>query len=322
MNTLKKALGWLCIAIVLGLGITVLAYPQAVNQIAGLAVAQSSTQWNRLKDFAQGDAFSNGVGAFSPCLFNGVTCDRQRGTIANGAQVDVTRLGGSSTPSDAFANPTTTNVLWVLNSLFNGTTWDRARSATADALASTGLTAAGNMVFNGSAWDRQRSSTGDGAAAIGIQNISQHAFNGSLFDRIRTASAITNTATTSIGVQLSTQISTWSVTNTPAVATAATASKAAGGGTVRHVATSVTVCVAANATAQVPILFHLRDGATGAGTIIRTWALSSPVTHSECNSLSALNMTGSANTAMTIESAAAPVAGSQATVTLTGYSTP
>jgi hypothetical protein len=293
MNSVKKAFGWLCIAIVFGLGITMIAYPAAVTQVAGLAVAQSSTQWNQLKDFAIGDAQSNGAGLFAPCLYNGVTCDRQRGTIAGGAEVAVKSVSGGVTPADAFANPTNALTIFGLNGLFNGTTWDRIRSATADALASTG-----------------------------IQSVSVGLFNGTAFDRKRSASSTNNTATTSLGVEQVAILSTWTVTNTPAVATQATASKATGGGTVRHVATSVTVCVAAAGTAQTPLLFHLRDGATGAGTIIRTWAFSAPINSAECDSISGLNQTGTANTAMTIESAAAPVAAAQATVTLTGYSTP
>jgi hypothetical protein len=114
----------------------------------------------------------------------------------------------------------------------------------------------------------------------------------------------------------------WSVTNTPAVATQATASQAAGAGTVKHVATSITICVAANGTAQVPLLFHLRDGATGAGTILRTWAFSAPVTTSQCENIVGINYIGTAATAMTIESAAAPVAAAQATVSMAGYDLP
>lgn len=293
MKTLHKAFGWFLIAIVFGLGVTMVAFPAAVTQVAGLAVAQTSTQWNQLKDFAQGDAFSSGVAAVSPCLFNGVTCDRQRGTIANGAQVDITRIGGATTPADAFANPTNTNTIFSLNALFNGATWDRIRSATADALASTG-----------------------------IQMFNQGMFNGATFDRGRSVSATNNTATTSTGALQVVPLSTWSVTSTPAVATQATASRAAGGGSVRHVAQSVTVCIAAGATAQVPILVHLRDGATGAGTILRTWAFAQPINTGSCAFEELLNQTGSANTAMTIETAAATGATVQGTVTLGGYSTP
>jgi hypothetical protein len=37
--------------------------------------------------------------------------------------------GGSTTPADAFANPSTAGLNFSLSSLFNGTTWDRLRSA-------------------------------------------------------------------------------------------------------------------------------------------------------------------------------------------------
>jgi hypothetical protein len=95
MTHLKNALGWLCLALVMGLGITMLAYPAAITQLAGLAVAQSLTQWNQLKDMAIGDAQSNGSALVTPCLWNGTTCDRQRGTIAGGALVTQAQSGNA-----------------------------------------------------------------------------------------------------------------------------------------------------------------------------------------------------------------------------------
>jgi hypothetical protein len=247
MKTLSKWAGRLCIALVFGLGIAMIAYPAAVTQIAGLAVAQSATQWNQLKDMAQGDAQSNGVALFSPCLWNGTTCDRAR----SGGAAD-----GQSTTGISGANP----------SLFNGATFDRARSA----------------------------------------------------------SATNNTSATSLGAAYVTPLSTWFQTSTPAANTQATTSKAAGGGTVRHVATSITWCFATDtAVGAGPFNINLRDGATGAGTIIRTWIVDLPaVENSQCQDLSGLNMTGTANTAMTLEFAAAGGAATVETVTLTGYSTP
>lgn len=96
MSMLKKVFGWCCIATVLGLGITIFAYPAAITQLAGLAVAQTSTQWNRLKDMAVGDGQANGVGLFSPCLWNGTSCDRQRGSVTGGALVNVSNFPGIS----------------------------------------------------------------------------------------------------------------------------------------------------------------------------------------------------------------------------------
>jgi hypothetical protein len=257
-----------------------------------LAVAQSATQWNNVADAAKGDSLGSGVLAEAPMIWNGVSFDRLYGTITNGARVDVTRMSGAITPADAFANPTTANTMWSLNGVFNGTTWDRQRTTTADALASTGIAAGNNVLFNGSTFDRQDS-----------------------------ASATNNTATTTLGVAYSTPLSTWSVTNSANAGTPS-ASKAAGGGTVRHVATGISICVGAAGTAQPVVQVNLRDGATGAGTIIRSWQLAAPANDNACSDLSGLNMTGSANTAMTIEFAAATAAATQASVNLTGYSTP
>ena len=186
--------------------------------------------------------------------------------------------------------------MWSLNGVFNGTTWDRQRTTTADALASTGIAAGNNVLFNGSTFDRQDS-----------------------------ASATNNTATTTLGVAYSTPLSTWSVTHNPGANTQAVASKAAGGGTVRHVATGITACVQTNAGIAQAVTVNLRDGATGAGTVMRTWFLSTENvggSDAQCTDLSGLNMTGSANTAMTIETNAAAGVNTFHTVTLTGYSTP
>ena len=274
------------------LGGVMVGYP-AISQLVGLAVAQSATLWNNVIDAAKGDSQASGILGMSPYVWNGVSFDRVRGDIANGMDVDVTRISGSVTPADAYANPTTANQMWALNGVFNGTTWDRVRTATADALASTGVQTGNPSLFNGATFDRQ-----DGI------------------------SATNNTAVTSVGVPHVASLSTWSVTNTPAVATQATASKALGGGTVRHVATSVAWCIAAGVTPQAILLINLRDGATGVGTILRSWAVAVVAADSKCIDISGLNITGTANTAMTIETAAATSAAVQGTVTLTGYSTP
>jgi hypothetical protein len=111
----------------------------------------------------------------------------------------------------------------------------------------------------------------------------------------------------------------WGIQNSPVAATQATISKAAVANT-RHVATSVTVCISAVA-AQPGITFNLRDGATGAGSIIWTAVLAnSTVGGSTCVTSPPLNLIGSSNTAMTLESVGAPAATNFATVSLTGYS--
>ncbi len=238
----------------------------AVSTIAGLAVAQSTTVWNSVKDAALGDNLTNGLLAGQLYFFDGTDFDRARGDTTFGLDVDVTRMPGSGqTPADAFANPTTFSGSWSLGGIFNGTTWDRTRSA----------------------------------------------------------SGTNNTATTSTGAMQVAPLSTWSVIKTVnAAVTAASASKAAGGGTVRHVATSITLCYSDTEIAGVSQV-NLRDGATGAGTILRSWFISVPVAgEARCENLTGLNIAGSANTAMTLEFGAATAATSSKTVSLTGYSTP
>jgi hypothetical protein len=340
--------GALCAGMAIMLGSVIIGYP-AISQLVGLAVAQSPTQWTNVVDAAKGDAQQSGILGTSLYMFNGVAFDRARGDTTNGIDVDVTRLGGTLTPSDAFANPTDISKMWTLNSIFNGSTWDRMRTASGDALStgllavgnltfngstwdrmrtasgdalSTGLLAAGNLTFNGSTWDRVRSASADALAATGISARNNVLFNGSTFDRQRGVSATNNTATTTTGVAYSTQLSTWVVTNTQSGAVQATVSKAAGGTTVRHVATDVTICRGDTAVAA-PVLVHLRNGASGVGTILRSWVIGiSTANESKCENVTGLNITGSANTAMTLEFAAAGSATSISTVTLAGYSTP
>lgn len=266
------------------LGGVMIGYP-AISQLVGLAVAQSATTWNNVIDAAIGDAQTSGILGMNSYLFNGLTFDRQRGT---GGSANV-NLVGAITPADAYANPTTASQIWNLNAVSNGLTWDRMRSATADALASTGMTAAGNMLFN---------------------NVT--------FDRWRSVSAGNNTATTFQGAAYVVPLSNWTLNNSASAGTPS-ATKASGGGSVRHVATAVSACVAVGATAQTPVQVNLVDGAA----VLRSWNLSAAVSgNSACINESGLNITGTAATAMIIQFAGATVASSVASVNLSGYSTP
>ncbi len=109
----------------------------------------------------------------------------------------------------------------------------------------------------------------------------------------------------------------WAVQHQPAAATAAIISRAAAAG-IRHVATGATVC-AVGVAAQPALAFNLRDGATGAGTILWTAKLSAAAGATACLASPPLNLYGTTNTAMTLESAAAPAATNFATVSLSGY---
>jgi hypothetical protein len=105
----------------------------------------------------------------------------------------------------------------------------------------------------------------------------------------------------------------------PAAATQATCSKAAGSANVQHVCTAITASIACGATAQTPIHAYLRDGATGAGTILWSAVLAAPANGTAGVSLTGLNIVGSAGTAMTLEFEAAGVAASVESVALSGY---
>lgn len=69
-------------------------------------------------------------------MYNGATWDRVRGTIAGGLQVNCVTgcAGGASTPTDAFANPTTAGLQQTFNMGWNGASWDRLRSSIANGL--------------------------------------------------------------------------------------------------------------------------------------------------------------------------------------------
>ena len=72
-NFFSRAIGIGSLATALILIGAFFAYPAAIQQLVGLAVAQSSTKWNLLADMAKGDANQNGVMLQSPCLWNGTT---------------------------------------------------------------------------------------------------------------------------------------------------------------------------------------------------------------------------------------------------------
>ena len=108
---LTNTIGAVAIAVVLVMGITV-AGRTAISELAGLAVAQTSSLWNSVKDASAGDALANGIMAQSSYLFNGLTFDRLRGAPT----------------SDAAA---ATGLQASIIELFNGTTYDRMRGGLA-----------------------------------------------------------------------------------------------------------------------------------------------------------------------------------------------
>lgn len=113
----------------------------------------------------------------------------------------------------------------------------------------------------------------------------------------------------------------WTAVHNPSTATQATIAKAAGGAGVKHVCTGIVATIATGTTAQTPLSVYLRDGASGAGTIIATGTLSAPANSGGVLALLGLHIVGSANTAMTLEFSGAGVTASLQAVTLMGYDT-
>lgn len=115
---------------------------------------------------------------------------------------------------------------------------------------------------------------------------------------------------------------TFAIQHTPAANTQATIAQAAAGGHRRNIARSITVTFSNNASgaAAVGTVFNLRDGATGAGTILWSGTIWLPATPgaSESIALSDLDIVGSENTAMTLEAAAGGGANTVQSVALTG----
>lgn len=97
----------------------------------------------------------------------------------------------------------------------------------------------------------------------------------------------------------------WSLNHAPAVSTQATVSKAAGAAGVKHVAVAVTFGFSAGTAlaGATTITVSLRDGATGAGTVLKSWQFSLPaaVVAPFAIQLSDMHVKGSPATAMTLE---------------------
>lgn len=113
----------------------------------------------------------------------------------------------------------------------------------------------------------------------------------------------------------------WTQLSAPAAGTQGTTSKTAGSTGVRHVADCVSYSAGAIAApAATTLTINLRDGATGAGTVIWTKTVTIPATaapHYD-NNFCGLNLIGTAATAMTLEFSAS-LASESESVTLTGY---
>jgi len=157
-----------------------------------------------------------------------------------------------------------------------------------------------------------------------------YVFNSSTYDKSRSASlgnystSLTLTSRNSIGTNLIEKGSRWTVVSTPAANSQASASIASEAN-VRHVLD--TVCFSASSNAAVVATngtVDIRDGATGAGTIISQFRVAIEVAAGAGVQIvspycvSGLNLVGTTNTAMTAEFSAG-VTGATESITITGF---
>ena len=160
-----------------------------IMETVGLAVAQSNIIWNNLKDSNVGDNLTSGTGAMGMYYFDGTNMDRVRGT---GGAMNVS-MGGTATPAEGYANPTTASISWTLLGLFNGSTWDRALSSShGDGItAARGINSASfGYLFGGATWDRMLSSThADNLTTARGANVAgfNYGFDGTNWDRLLTS---------------------------------------------------------------------------------------------------------------------------------------
>lgn len=168
------------------------------------------------------------------------------------------------------------------------------------------------------------SSDNQAAGTSGLQGTVSRltAFDGTTFDRLRTNAAAVIAGATQGTALLVASPGAWSVNHVPAANTKATITKAAGAAGVRHVCTSITALLNALTTATEGVVqLNLRDGLTGAGTILWSAMLHAIPAGTTGIAISGLAIFGSAATAMTLEFVAAGGADTTESVALTGYST-
>ncbi len=145
-------------------------------------------------------------------------------------------------------------------------------------------------------------------------------FDGVAYDRARALSAANISAAAPLGAALVTQVGEWSIQASPAVGAQATIARAAIAAQ-RHVCKGFSLTLNAVAAIVVPVVVNLRDGASGAGTILWSGRFTAPAGTTVVFARENLNIFGTVNTAMTMEFAAAPAGTDFQNVALNGYTT-
>lgn len=114
----------------------------------------------------------------------------------------------------------------------------------------------------------------------------------------------------------------WAVNHVPGAAAQATITRAAAGAGLKNVCNSISAAFVAGGTAPAAatITLNLRDGATGAGTILwsKTLGVQAAAGSGQHIDLGGISIVGSANTAMTLEFSAAGAANTLESVAMSG----
>lgn len=134
------------------------------------------------------------------------------------------------------------------------------------------------------------------------------------------ASALAQGTQPVANVQLVTDPGEWTLTSAPAVATVATASRAATAG-IRHILKSIQASLQAVAAQAAPVTVVVRDGATGVGTILWQDRIIANAGVNFAISIMGVNIAGTTGNAMTVEFIAAPAATNFETLSASGYDT-
>lgn len=178
--------------------------------------------------------------------------------------------------------------------------------------------------YNGASFDRLRAdNTGaDGiSGTLGSLSVASKLLGLSgagTFSRIRIADAAFVSQLATAGALAVAEPGTWSIVHFPAANTQATVTRAAGGAGVRHVCQGISASTTGAGTDNLTV--RLRDGATGAGTILwECYVPRNPTLPYNAINVTGLRIVGSPNTAMTLEFSGATSGNGFAGVALTGF---
>ena len=205
---MKKIIAAFLAAIVLMAGSAFLVRSQ-ISSLSGLAVAQTLTpvQWNNVRDAIAASSLAGGVLATGVFAFDGLTMSRMTGTVANGLDVDVTRIAGGITLASDTANPTNALETGAFLMVFNGidSNWDRnLTGTTGDGAGGAGMLANTPRVFGGTFWDRTRAANSlvDGGVGLGVTTVAPFIFSesGADYNRLRDMEGLATFGDDGIGV--------------------------------------------------------------------------------------------------------------------------